>query len=134
MAQPIIREDVVKQLVATGKWSAGSARLGERARYLCEYCDLDLLKTAGAYKLWQNDHIVPLAHGGDPTDFGNLAVACKQCNWDFKSDWDPREMAGPNASRNELIAAVRSYISRRKATAEGELERIRAIVGWRPAS
>jgi hypothetical protein len=125
------REEVVEQLVSTGKWSVGSARLGERACYRCEYCDLDLLATPEAYNLWQNDHIVPISRGGCPTDFDNLAVACKPCNWDFKSDWDPRDVKGPNANREDLIAAVRTYIKERKARKEEELARIRTIVGHR---
>lgn len=130
----MFREEVVKQLVATGKWSAGSARVSERAHYRCEYCGLDLLATPDAYKLWQNDHIVPISRGGDPTDFDNLAVACKPCNWDFKSDWDPRGMAGPNPNRDQLITAVSSYIKQRKAQTEEELAHIRTIVGHQQRS
>jgi hypothetical protein len=33
--------DIVKKLVATGKWSEESALLSERAGHRCEYCGLD---------------------------------------------------------------------------------------------
>jgi 5-methylcytosine-specific restriction endonuclease McrA len=108
------REEVVRQLVATGKWSETAARLGKRAGYRCEYCALDLLATPEAYKQWQHDHIVPRSHGGDELDFDNLAVSCKSCNWDFKKAWDPRDVTAPNASRDVLVAAVVKYIQEMK--------------------
>ena len=126
----MIREEVVAQLVATRKWAEVTARLGERAKYLCEYCDLDLLQTPEHYKMWQVDHIVPTSCGGDPADFDNLAIACKTCNWDWKSKWDPRPTAGQNASRAELIKAVREHIQNPKLKIEEELKRIRKIVGY----
>ena len=125
-----IRESVVQELMSTGKWSKATARLGERADYRCEYCGLDLLATVENYKLWQIDHIIPLKSGGDPTDPDNLAVACKQCNWDFKARWDPRTETESDATRTELIDGVRRYIKERKAESEKELERVRSIVRY----
>jgi 5-methylcytosine-specific restriction endonuclease McrA len=126
----MIRDDVVRPLLALGNWSELSARLGERAHYRCEYCGLGLLDSPCAYKLWQNDHIVPVSRGGNRDDENNLAVACKSCNWDFKCDYDPREAAGPNASREELIAAAKKQIEKNKAEALKKLESIRRIMGW----
>jgi HNH endonuclease len=125
----MVRDEIVQQLVALGSWSDLSARLGERADYRCEYCGVDLLESPRAYKLWQNDHIVPVSHGGK-SDPENLAVACKSCNWDFKCDYDPREAAGPNAFREELIAAAKKQIEKNKSEALKKLESIRRIVGW----
>lgn len=123
----MIREDVVQQLVATGKWSEDDARLGERANYRCEYCDLDLLENAQNYRLWQVDHIVPTAGGGG-MDFDNLALACKICNWNWKNRWNPQAIE-PEHTRAKLIAAVRLYVAEQRRRAEEELEGFRKIVG-----
>lgn len=80
----VIREDVVAKLVATGKWSDGTARLAERAGYNCEYCGFDLLASVEAYKLFEVDHIVPLSRAGDPVAFDNLALSCRHCNFHLK--------------------------------------------------
>jgi 5-methylcytosine-specific restriction endonuclease McrA len=125
-----IREDVVKKLEETGSWSAGTARLGERAGYLCEYCHLDLFADVNSYKQWHVDHIVPLSCGGDPVDFDNLAISCKPCNFDFKRRWDPRKKAGNGASRDDLIKAVRTYISEQRERTEKDLGRDRQIIGY----
>jgi hypothetical protein len=127
----MIREEIVKRLVSTGKWSRDAARLGERARYQCEYCDLPLLDRSDVYKLWQIDHIVPLSSQGEYSEFDNLAVACKPCNWDFKRDWDPRSVTGQNASRDQLIEATRDLVRKERERVEAELTRFREIVRWR---
>ena len=124
-----IREHVVRQLIATGKWGErGQAHLGERANYRCEYCDRDLLASADAYKLWQQDHIVPVEKGGNG-DFENLALACSLCNKSFKGKWDPRSRAGENASRPDLVSAVRAYVHEQRRRIEDELVTLRGIVG-----
>jgi 5-methylcytosine-specific restriction endonuclease McrA len=128
-----IRQKIVEDLVATGKWSRGTAELGERANYRCEYCDRDFLESAESYKLWQVDHIVPISAGGDPVDQNNMAIACKQCNWDFKSRWDPREDVGSNATREQLISAVRNHISKQKLKTLQEVMTVREIVGYKKA-
>src|SRR5579875_2972972 len=124
-----IRESVVEALVMTGKFDAEHARLAERARYCCEYCDREMLKSVEDYKLWQKDHIVPICAGGTE-DFDNLAIACRHCNWDFKRDWDPRKAEGLPAvpRRDDLIKAAQGYIKRKKAEALLDLERVREIV------
>ncbi|MEN6601159.1 MAG: HNH endonuclease signature motif containing protein [Bryobacteraceae bacterium] len=124
--------ELIKGLEATRKWSRQSALLGKRARFCCEYCGLDFLVSVENYKLWQVDHIVPTCSGGDPTDFDNLAVACKVCNWDWKNRWDPRSAAGENASREALIQAVREHIRFRKSRTDEELALVRRIVGYDP--
>ncbi|MGC2210576.1 MAG: HNH endonuclease signature motif containing protein [Candidatus Korobacteraceae bacterium] len=123
----MIREDVVQRLVATGQWSDEDARLGERANYHCEYCDLDLLENIQNYKLWQKDHITPIGSGGS-TDFENLALACKTCNWNWKNRWNPRNIE-PEHTREKLIQAVRLYVAEQIRRAEEELEGFRMIVG-----
>ncbi len=124
-----MRKEVLEKLVGTKKWSRQAAELGERADYRCEYCGLDLLHSPETYKLWQRDHIVPLSQHGGREDIENLALSCKTCNWDWKGRWDPATVAGEDASREELIAAVRDYIKERKARTSKDLEEVREITG-----
>ena len=105
---------IVRELVATKMWSTKSAFLGERAGFKCEYCGLNLLSSVNDYKEWQEDHIVPKSKGGDDEDWNNLAVSCRTCNVNWKGKWDPRTVCGENASREELIEAIRNYVSRQK--------------------
>lgn len=129
----MIREEVVLKLVATRKWSGGTARLSERAGYKCEYCGLDLLASVEAYKQFEVDHIVPLSKGGDPASFSNLALSCRHCNFHLKRSWDPRETAGENGNREQLIAAVKAYIAELRQRRSDDLEQVRQIVGWAKA-
>ena len=128
----MIREEVVAALVATGKWSEGTARLAERAAYKCEYCDFDLLKSIDAYKLLEVDHIVPASRGGDPANFENLALSCRHCNWHLKRSWNPRTVAGDEANRAKLIAAVREYVAGVRPSRDEDLKQVRQIVGYAP--
>ena len=134
-----IREEVVKRLLDDARknyYRVGKegAELSERAGWRCEYCSLDLLGSPEAFNLWCKDHIVPLRHKGEPVDlesFNNLAVACMLCN-SAKSDWDPREKAGPGATRLQLIAAAKEYLSKDGWAQYKEfLHRTREIVGWK---
>lgn len=129
MEEASFRESVVEQVVATKKWSPETARLAERADFRCEYCGLDFLESPANYKLLQVDHIVPLSRGGSITDFDNLAIACKPCNFSFKRWYDPRIKAGQDASRQALIEAANEYIKQKKTTTEQELVVLRGIVG-----
>src|SRR5260370_23249389 len=57
--------------------SARLARLvGERARYLCEYCRLRQDLCAEPFEI---DHIIPRTDAG-PTILSNLWLACSVCN------------------------------------------------------
>ncbi len=128
MIRPI-REDVVQSLVATGKWSEPTARVSERADHRCEYCDLDLLSSPEAYKLFEIDHIVPLSSGGDATNLENLALSCRHCNVCYKRRWDPRTATLAGAGREELVAAARKHITEVRAGVLNELNRMRQIIG-----
>jgi hypothetical protein len=48
----------------------------ERARELCEYCQLSQLFQVATFPV---DHIIPLSRGG-ATELDNLALACPSCN------------------------------------------------------
>ena len=120
--------ELVAALLETGKWSEVAAHRGLAADFRCEYCDQDLLASAAAYREWQLDHIVPVSAGGSELE-ENLAVACRTCNVNWKSRWDPRSEAGALASRADLIAACRAYVSRQRQRVEAEVNFVRRLLG-----
>jgi hypothetical protein len=121
--------EIVRLLVATGKWGPEMVDIAERARYRCEYCQLDLLASPENYKLWEVDHIIPKSSGGLET-LENLALACRHCNCYWKGTFDPSASVGVSRSRESLIATAREYIQNRRAGTESELDYVRKIVGW----
>ncbi|MGY3614856.1 HNH endonuclease [Bradyrhizobium sp. USDA 10063] len=121
-------EQVIQQMVATGKWSDRFVRLSLRADFKCEYCGLDFLASPENYKQWQCDHIVPRRRGGSE-DFDNLAATCRTCNFSFKGHWDPRKRVGPSATRACLIKAAKWYIAERKRLTEQQIAREKLIMG-----
>ena len=120
-------EQIVKILVATGKWSELAARRGVRAKFKCEYCDRDLLASVEDYKEWQEDHIVPLSDGGKDEE-ENIAIACRTCNFNVKAKWNPQSVCGLKASREALIQATRDYIARRRSQFLADVSLFRNIV------
>jgi len=69
-------------------WAKPTPEIAERAKYRCEYCDLDFLASLENYKLWQVDHIVSVNAGGNE-GIANLALTCRRCNRDYKGRWNP---------------------------------------------
>ena len=125
-----MRQHVIDQLRNEELAGGVAPEVGERAGYKCEYCDKDMLASVDDYAFsWQHDHIIPQAAGGEDT-LENLALSCSVCNMQIKKGWNPVDVAGENASREELIQAVRQY--RRKALFgwRAEFLRFRQIVGW----
>lgn len=120
-------KEIVKALVAAGKWSESAARRGFRAGFKCEYCDRDLLASVNDYKEWQEDHIVPLSSGGADEE-ENLAVACRTCNVNIKAKWNPQLVCGSGAGRSELIQATRDYVARRRTQFLADVLLFRNIV------
>lgn len=118
--------DVVKLLVATGKWSEGTARLSERAGHRCEYCGLDFFASVANYKSIQVDHIVPVSKGGDPDSIANKALACRTCNFDLKSKWNPKDACASD-DRDALIAAAVVYIRERERHYAKDVALMRSI-------
>jgi len=121
-----MNKTIIRELVNTGIWSEQAAHLCERAGHRCEYCGLDFFASADNYKQWQEDHIIPQCLGGD-NSIDNLAASCRTCNVDLKSRWDPREVAGATASREQLVAAVRQYVSHKRTTILSDVIRFRII-------
>jgi 5-methylcytosine-specific restriction endonuclease McrA len=120
-------ERVVRELVATGKWSDEQARIGLRAHFRCEYCGLDFHASPENYKQWEREHVVPLSADEGTETFDNLAAACRTCNY-FKGSWNPGKHAGKNATRTALIAAGQSYIRERKQLTEQQIAREKVII------
>jgi 5-methylcytosine-specific restriction endonuclease McrA len=118
---------IIQEILASGKWSEEAVRISLRANFKCEYCGFDFYASPEAYKEWEREHIVPLSSGGTQ-DFDNLALACRTCNYCFKSKWDPRNYAGENATRAELIAAAKRYIRERKQLTQQQIAVERAII------
>ena len=133
MSKKQIRDEVIDALDKTGKWGTTKTtpKVAERAGYKCEYCDLDLLESVMHYWLIEVDHIIPKSKfEGDPDRIDNLAFSCRTCNVNLKRAWDPRTVAGQNASRCELIEAARQHVADGKKRKQKELEDIHKIVGY----
>ena len=103
--------------------------LGLRANWCCEYCGENLLESPDAYASWQVDHIVP-ANAGGSGEVCNLAIACRNCNFLFKNEWDPRATAasGGSTDRDALIRAVRSYVAEKRDRYNAHLGDVRAVI------
>jgi hypothetical protein len=119
--------DIPKLLANTGKWHENTAWLSQRAGHKCEYCGLDFFASVTNYKSFQIDHIVPISKGGDEHSNDNKAVACKTCNVDLKSRWNPKDVCSSN-DRDELVSVVRQYVKEREQKYLKEIELMKAIV------
>ncbi len=113
----------VKLLVRYG-WNAIEAQVGIAAKGRCEYCDKPLFVSGLAFYSWQTDHIVPV-HAGGSGEKSNLALACWHCNMKFKGTWNPSTECGENASRSDLIDAVRAYCKKRREGKDREVALVR---------
>ena len=120
---------VAQRLITLPLWGPMGIECGIRAGFRCEYCGRDLLASLNEYKSWAQDHIVPQKYGGAHT-FENMAVSCHPCNSAYKKDWDPRTVAGRDASRAELIEVTRRFIEEKRRAEEAVLDQVREIVGW----
>ncbi len=98
-----------------------------RAKFRCEYCDKDLLRSVDDYEWnWEREHVVPTSRGGSDL-LQNWALACRTCN-QIKGAWDPREDAGGSDDRDQLVAAARAHVQARRAERMTELEHVRALI------
>lgn len=120
-------QELIQVLVAEHGWSEVAVRMGIRAGFHCEYCDRDLLKSVDDYDTWQVDHIVPLSKGGSETEFENLAVACKPCNF-IKRHWEPADSRDLPFDRTKRIEVVRELIKQRRERKHNDLARMRELV------
>ena len=119
--------EIPKLLANTGKWHENTAWLSQRAGHKCEYCGLDFFASVANYKSFQIDHIVPISKGGVEDSNKNKAVACKTCNVDLKSSWNPKDSSSSD-DRDELVAAVRLYEKEREEYYLKEIEDMKAIL------
>jgi 5-methylcytosine-specific restriction endonuclease McrA len=104
-------DEIINELVYKHNWSPEQVRLGVRAKCKCEYCGKDMFENIDNHKLWQRDHIIPKSSNFDNCeDFDNLAIACTQCNKDFKRSWNPANEIGYGKTREEYISAIREHI------------------------
>lgn len=124
-----MRQHVIDQLRREGLAGGWAPEVGERAGYKCEYCDKDMLASLDDYISWQHDHIIPRNAGGEDT-LENLALSCQPCN-QTKATWNPEDVAGRDASREELIQAVRQYMREILSDWTKNLLRFRETVGWK---
>ena len=123
-----MRQHVIALLRAAGLMGGLAPEIGERAGYKCEYCDKDMLASVDDYAFsWQCDHIIPRAAGGEDT-LENFSLCCAICNMWIKKDWNPQDVAGENAGREELIQAVRQRVKEAWHSWEPNLLRVREIV------
>ena len=113
MSRPT-REHVVQALDDANLADKGAARIGDGARYRCEYCGRDLLASVDNYRMWQEDHIIPESLGGEQDDMDNLALCCRSCNMP-KGRWNPRCSAHDSTTREGMIQAVRDHLYRHRA-------------------
>jgi 5-methylcytosine-specific restriction endonuclease McrA len=114
-------------LVSSHRFGAEMVDIAERARFKCEYCSADLLRSVDDYEWnWEREHVVPTSMGG-PDELANWALSCRACN-QLKGAWDPRDPAGSSASRVELVAAARARVQELRAERQRELAAVRALV------
>ena len=102
-------------------------KIGQRAGHKCEYCDKDLLDSVDNYESWQFEHIIPKSAEINEKD-ENYALNCYVCN-KLKDDWNPKDIAGQNASREKLIQVARQYIAQKRRDSAKKLSKYRKIVG-----
>ena len=120
-------DSLPQRLAAAMEWADWIIDIAVRASFRCEYCDRDLLASVDAYKEWQHDHIVPQRIKED-NGSNNMALSCRTCNVSFKGKWDPSHGLPDDASRDELVAAVRQYVARKRTDMFAEVVKIREIV------
>ena len=118
---------IVNALLGTGNWGPLDLFLGFRAGFKCEYCDLDLLSTVDAYKLWEKDHI-ERGTGDDPD---NLALACLVCNSKLKNRWTLP--AGP-VERHSRLKVVRDHLGTERERVEAQITSYRRLLEVEPTA
>ena len=116
--------DEIKAALISSSWNSNTLELAISADFRCAYCNRYFLKDIEAWYSFELDHIVPKGEGPDTNE--NLVPACRLCNR-FKRRYDPRQNAGPNPSRNDLISAAKDYIEQKRSAAEEKVQRERSL-------
>lgn len=124
-------DDIAAALARLPGWHDVSIVVWPRADFRCEYCGRDMLASVDEYRYgWNHDHLVPRSISHDDSN-DNMVLSCVPCNR-FKDTFDPRTNAGPDASRDELIAAATERIQELRRADESVLEKVRDLAGWTP--
>ena len=126
-----MNSDDLAALARLPGWYEVSLIVWPRAGFRCEYCGRDMLASVDEYRYgWNHDHLIPksVSHD-DSTD--NMVLSCVPCNR-FKDTFDPSTEAGPDASRDELIAAATREIEELRQADESLLEEVRELASWTP--
>lgn len=89
-------------------------QLFERDQGRCVYCGLDLKADYDRFMMATEDHLVPVSKGVKGRDLDNLILSCAVCNR-LKANFVPEPEIDPKNHRREYIAAVRTYIMKRRS-------------------
>lgn len=116
--------DLAEQIRGALKWGPVNSQVAVAARFCCEYCGLDMLKTLEAYYSWQIDQIMP-AEGYTPE---NCALACRTCNH-LKHARPPH-----GSTREERLADAWDDIQYKRAKRQVELDQLRKLAGYTGAA
>lgn len=126
-------DELADQLARLPGWYDITIAVWPRADYRCEYCGRDFLASVDEYRWgWNHDHLIPesISHDDSPN---NMVLSCVPCNR-YKGTFDPATVTGPDASREELIAAATRKIEELRNPDHSLLEQLRELVGWDTAS
>jgi len=118
------RSELHNALVAAG-WSEDALKLGEMTGFRCEYCGKDFFHSVDDYYSFEVEHIIP--RGKTEEKLENLTAVCSTCNF-LKRRWDPRDVAGDTATREELISAAQRHIKEQRRQKEEKVARERNLV------
>lgn len=113
------RQHASQEIKRRLRWGPINTGAGVRARFRCEYCDRNLLRSVDDYYAWQIDHIVP--GGGDADE--NIALACSTCNH-LKHTFVP-----VGDCREQRVECARKHIGLRRVKKQAELEALRKVLG-----
>ena len=121
------QDEVAAELARLPRWYDVSLVVWPRAGYRCEYCGRNLLASLDEYRWgWNHDHLIPRSVSQDDSN-DNMVLSCVACNR-YKDTFDPHSVAGPDASRDDLIAAASKKIEELRSADQQLLEQVRHIV------
>ena len=123
-------DEIIFKLLKDYKWSHEQIELGLRANFKCEYCNKDLFESVDNYKLWEVDHIIPFNSNipnFDYDNFDNKAIACRQCNTNYKSKYNPVDEIGYNKNREDYLTIIKEKVSSKRLQKQNELDSMKIL-------